>query len=180
MIRKSTVLAALLFCAIYGSAIAAPLMMAFKISGGQTVKCPITDAGPIPAESGPYKMKVAGFLLHREPDGRNPTLTFTFGFEVQKTATLTHVTVEDVSDDKAVLLVDDTNPKVETAYWKGNAAAVGVSKKSTPWVFDKKPTIKIFRLTIDSRDNPEVILYQPAWYPAQSKAQIVQWATKND
>ena len=140
------------------------------------MKCPATDAGPLPAESGPYKMEVAAFMLGQDESGQHTFLIFTFGIAVQKKGKPTHITVEDVSGDTAVMMVDDKAPKVEEKYWKGDADPLMVQESSTPWIFDDKPTIKVFRVTISAKGVPDVILYQPAWYPAETKSQVARMA----
>lgn len=154
-------------------------MVEFKIAGGQVVKCPATDAGPLPAESGPYKMEVAAFMTGQDESKQHTFLIFTFGISVQKKGKPTHIRVEDVSDESAVTLVDDKSPKIEKKYWRGDAAPLMVQESSTPWVFDGKPTIRVFRVTISAKDGPDVVLYQPAWYSAQAKSQIARLVKKN-
>jgi hypothetical protein len=151
-------------------------MVSFPISGGQTVKCPVTDGGPIPADNGIYKIVGAGFGMDKE--GKEPVIFFGFNFSVQKPVPVTRVVVEDVTDEKAVLLVDDNSPKIESLLWTGKAAEQKVSKSTTPWLFDKKPTIKIFRFTISAAGSPATVMYQPAWYPVQTKAQVLKWASQ--
>ena len=154
-------------------------MVEFKIAGGQIVKCPATDVGPLPAENGPYKMEVAAFMTGQDETGKHTFLIFTFGLTVQKKGKPAHITVEDVTDAAAVMMVDDKGPKIEKKYWRGDAAPLMVQEASTPWVFDQKPTIRIFRVTISAKDTPDVVLYQPAWYSAQAKSQIARMAKKN-
>ena len=153
-------------------------MVDFKIAGGQTVKCPITDSGPLPAEGGPYRVEEAGLAMGRDESGEHTFLIRTFGITVGRGGTPSHITVEDVTDDTAVLMVDDKDPKIVKGYWKGHASPLTLSEDSTPWIFDDKPTIKIYRITISAKNTPDVILYQPSWYAAQVKRSIAQWAKK--
>lgn len=117
--------------------------------------------------------------MGRDESEKHIFLIFTFGMTVQKQGKPTHITIEDVSDEKVVMLVDDKSPKIEKKYWKGYAAPLMVLESSTPWVFDEKPTIKIFRVSISAKDVPDVILYQPAWYAAQVKKPLAIMAKKN-
>ena len=49
----------------------------FDISGGKKVKCMVSDTGePLPAESGPYKVSVAGMMLNRG-EGANDAFLIT-------------------------------------------------------------------------------------------------------
>jgi hypothetical protein len=158
----------------------APRLVEFKIAGGQTVQCPATDAGPLPARSGPYQMEVAAFMTGKAGDGKPPSLTFTFGLSVENNAAPARIRVEDVTDEAAILLVDDREPKLVKKYWRGDAAPTPVSEQSTPWIFDPKTTIRVFKVTISARNAPDVILYQPAWYSAQAKRQIASRVKNSD
>ena len=149
----------------------------FTISGGQTVECPVTDGGPLPAEKGPFKVDVAGLTTDRV-DG-DLVLKFVFGVTVQGTMELSRVRVQDVSGPDAVTLVDDKNPKIAKNQWSGYAKPVRLSASTTPWLFDGKPTIKVFQVTITSPDHSEIILYQPAWYSREAKTQLLKLLGKN-
>ena len=153
-------------------------MAEFKIAGGQTVKCAVTDAGPLPAESGFYKMVGAGFALGPDSSGKHMALIFAFNLNVDKKGKPTHVLVEDVSGNSAITMVDDKSPKIEKG-WSGRAKPITISESSTPWIFDNKPTIIIFKVTISAKDTPDLVLYQPASYPAQMKAAVAEFAKKN-
>lgn len=177
MYLKSSLLAVLVsLCAVARVNAAQTVMVSFPISGGQTIKCPVTDGGPIPADNGTYKIIGAGFGMDKA--GKAPVIFFGFNFSVQKSVSLTRVMIEDVTDEKAILLVDDKNPKIESLLWTGKAAEQKISKSTTPWLFDNKPTIKVFRFTISATSSPDAVMYQPAWYPVQTKAQVLAWASQ--
>jgi hypothetical protein len=157
---------------------ATPRMQEFKIAGGQAVTCPVTETGPLPAESGPYKMVTAGFALGPDPTGKHLALIFGFDVNVNPKGKPTRVLIEDVSGDVASTMVDDSNPKVEKKNWSANAKPILISETSTPWIFENTSTIKVFKVTVSAKDTPDVVLYQPAFYPAQMKAAIAAFAKK--
>jgi len=154
-------------------------MVPFKIAGGQVVKCPCSDSGPLPAESGPYKMVGAGFELGPDSSGKHMALIFAFNLTVDKKGKPTHVLVEDVSGSSTITMVDDPSPRIEKKSWSGSAKPAIISESSTPWIFENKPTIMIFKVTISAKDTPDVVLYQPAYYPAKMKAAVAEFAKKN-
>lgn len=157
------------------------LMVGFKIAGGEIVKCPTTDGGPLPAEFGSYKMEDAGPIIEKDSDGKRMFMVFTFGMSVKQNAEPNHIKVEDVTDDNALTIVDDTSPKPENGYWKANADPVLITRESVPWLYDTEPTIKIFRITIEDKNSPEkIILYQPAWFPVVAKTTLLTLVNKNN
>ena len=155
-------------------------MVELKIAGGQIVKCAVNSAGPLPAESGPYKMTGAGFALGPDESGKRVALIFAFNLETGGKAKPSHITVEDVSEDPVSMMVDDPSPKIEKKAWSGRAKPVVVSEKTTPWLYDGQRTVMIFRVTISAKDSPDVVLYQPALYAAQMKASVVDFAKQKE
>lgn len=174
--RTLWLLAAILCAAAGVRAAEGTRPMVFTITGGQKVECLVNDSGPLPAEHGPYKVEIAGILPARGNDRKTIYLIFTFGLSVAKGAAPGHVVVEDVSGKDTDILVDDWNPVVANGHWKGSAMPSILSKTSTPWMFDGKPTFKVFKITISGKDSPPVVLFQPAWYPGQWKAGVLQFA----
>ena len=136
-------------------------------------------AGALPAESGSYKVEVPRIMVAQGASGKETSLTFTFVISVQQRWRPTHIIIEDVSDDGAVIRIDDKDPKLVQNQWKRFAAPLKVSDRLTPWIFDGKPLTRVFKVTISSKDAPDLILYQLAWYPAQAKGQIADLVKKN-
>jgi hypothetical protein len=151
------------------------LLMPFKILDGQTVECPVTMSGPLPAESGPYKVVGAGFGLAKNADG-GVSLAFGFDVVVADTGKPTRIVVEDVTGATPEVLVDDPHPQLVNGRWSGNAEPVVVADGSPPWLFDRKATIKVYRFTLSAKDRADTVLYQPASFSLQTKAAIVQMA----
>ena len=176
MLRKPLLVFLSLAITLSAFAAAASRMTEFKIAGGQTVKCPITDEGMLPAESGPYKMEVAAIMLGKVEDQNITFITFTFGIDVSRKGKPTRIVVLDVSGEKEITLVDDPSPKIEKKYWKGDAKPLVVDENSTPWIFEKKPTTKVFKIIISAKDTADVIMYQPALYSVDFKRQIAMMA----
>jgi len=54
----------------------------FELSGGEVVKLPITDDGPIPAETDSYKVEVAGFSVGKS-ETQSHTAELTWGFALR-------------------------------------------------------------------------------------------------
>ena len=143
----------------------------FKISGGEIVYLPVTDSGPIPSEDEVAKIEVAGYLIGPgKGENKRAYLTWTFSVSFKQKKDLVSVRVEDVTDDKPILLVEDKLPIINNDIWKGKHKPLLINEDSLPWIYDKKTTIKVFKFTLTFKDNSTNIIYQPAWYSKQVKS----------
>lgn len=167
-------LALALAIAVTTGPVATAKTAAFKIAGGQTVRCEVTEAGPLSARHGPYEMTTAGFSFGPDASGQHLALVFGFDLSVARRTKPTRIRVEDVTGEKAILLVDDQAPQTDRGFWSANAAPITVSRDSVPWLFETGPTTKVFRVTISAAKKADIVLYQPSIYAAATKAALVE------
>lgn len=159
--------ASALFLSLITVAIGKP--QEFTILGSEKIKAEVQQGMPLPAEKSGIKVEVAAFMVG---EGK---LIFTFGFLTKKNPT--KVVVEDVSDTKPLVLVEDASPKIEERYWRGDAVPLPLTKTGVPWVFERGDTTRIFRFTVTLKGEAQpVVLYQPAIYPRDAKAQLAKMA----
>lgn len=139
----------------------------FSIAGGEKITAAYDRGMPLPAEKAGIKIEVAGMMVG---DGK---LTFTFGFTTKRP--LKKVVVEDVTEARAVPLVEDNSPSVDGTYWKGDAAPRPMARDTLPWLYARGDTTKVFRFTITLADQPQPeVLYQPSVYARAVKRQLLQ------
>ena len=119
-------------------------------------------------------MEVAGFVVNRSASG--PQLKYIFGFATKKPAQITHVKVEDITEKQPIVLVDDKEPKIEKNRWSGHSAIMPVTSETTPWMFDKRTTKMIFRITVSTAAADDINLVQPATYSASTKRLMLEMA----
>lgn len=151
--------------------------MQFPIAGGKTVSLPVTDAGPVPAEDGAFKIEAAGFYLNPSPaDSKRALLGWHFGLTSKASETLRRVVVEEVfPSDVAKVLIDDPSPSLSARMWSGDTVGVEPSPDSTPWLFTEDASVFVFRFTITSSGGQSpVVLYQPAWFSRPAKETLRQ------
>ncbi|MEY2562805.1 MAG: hypothetical protein QOH88_998 [Verrucomicrobiota bacterium] len=122
------------------------------------------------------KMEAAGLITSRLRSG--PALAYGFMFLLKQPIQMTRVRVEDITDKQPVLLIDDHTPKIADNRWKGNTRAVSMSREEFPWMFDGATTKKLFRITIFTIDQGEIVLEQPATYDATAKKWMTQTTPK--
>lgn len=154
--------------------------MPFNVAGGKTVSLPITDAGPIPAENQSFKIEVAGFTV--VPSKDNPSqaiLIWQFTLTARSSQTLERVVVEEVAPtDVEKLLVEDHAPLLKGKIWSRTSQPIEASKTLTPWLYTDKASIFVFRFTIKAREEPDTVLYQPAWFSKPVKEMFREMIAK--
>jgi hypothetical protein len=121
---------------------------------------------PRAAENEFVKIESAGLAFHNDPP-RGATLGFGFAFQLKRPLTLTQVKIDDITDQPAVVIIDDKNPKLKSGVWGP------LSKEAFPWMYDLFDTTKIFRLTISSKEQPNIVLQQKTKFSGREKAQLM-------
>jgi hypothetical protein len=141
----------------------------FTILGDQKIKAEVQGGMPLPAEKNGIKVIGAGFVMGKGE------LTWAFNFTSQKP--VTKVSVEDVSEKAAVLLVEDEKPSLKEDMWSGQAGSIAITKADSPWIFTRGDTTKVFRFSITlSGESEPTVIYQPAVYPKDTKKLLQQFA----
>lgn len=148
----------------------------FPIAGGQIVKLPVTDAGPIPAQDEKIKIEVAGFAVSlSKQDPQIAKLHWMFNFTNKSAQVVEYVLVEEVSPSEPALIVaEDRSPRLAGNSWSASTNDLAVSPQSLPWLYTPKTSVYVFRFTIKLKDEAAPhVLYQPASFSASAKASFV-------
>lgn len=154
---------------LFGCAGANSYLYRTTILDGQKVEVEISQkSGPVPARSGNLEVKAANFtvnadkkqlvyvLVLQDGDGRPPR----------------RIKVEDVTDESAVLLVDDTNPKLTENIWRMLSEPMAFDDKRVKWVLTIDEGLRFYRFTVEKDNGQTVQLLQAGPAPAQIKAGI--------
>jgi hypothetical protein len=70
--------------------------------------------------------------------------------------------------------LEDTSPRLQGNVWSGSTLPSPAGKTHTPWLYEKKGSIYVFRFTIKPAGKSAVMLYQPAWYSEAAKDKFRQ------
>jgi hypothetical protein len=143
--------------------------MVCPISGGQTVTIILTAHGPVPAENDDFK--VVGAMI--TPNIEKKQFVYEFGLLAKKGKAPTHVTVEDVSEEKPELLVDDAGPKLDDKQiWKQDTAPKTATDPRLGWLYHEGNSPRIYRFTVITDDGRRLVMYQLTSYPVFIKASL--------
>lgn len=107
-----------------------------------------------------------------DPSAKDKTLVYLLRCFVQKGETLRDVKVEDVSDDKTFLLLEDKHPTVRNGEWRGVTRAFKVDEPAMHWLSYLDQSFRIYRFTFTLGDGRTVILHEGVMVPGFGKAML--------
>ena len=152
------------------------IKMPFKIADNQNVELRLTDAGAIPAENEDYKIEYAGLTLAPSPENQKiPNLFFGFAFTNKSDANVSEIIVEEVfPSENAIVIYEDKNPHFIDKRWVAkHVHPVIPSQEITPWLYNSKGSIYIFRFTIKKNDGRSATLLQLTWFSRAFKSSLL-------
>lgn len=134
-----------------------------RIATGERMTFPLVNGQPSLAKSGTITIRVAG--LNRAP-GKEKAAAYEFGYEDSSGATPKAVRVDDVSETTIFPLVEDLHPEMKhKVAWLGTSKTLDASSPELYWLPYLDDTTRIFRFTITTADDRQIVLYQP-WFVA--------------
>jgi len=152
---------------ISGCMITGDYALVATITGGEKIRVPLGHSGPVLAREGDLQVKQAAFTM-------NPANQFVYTFELSAPPTrgFQSVRVEDVSDEKSFLLVDETKPSLVNGRWRHLAAPLGPDAACLRWIFHVDNSLRVYRFTVVEDDGKTVVLYQGSTYSDTVKAVV--------
>lgn len=106
------------------------------------------------------------------PDVKQKKVRYVFGLAVKPSESLQRVRVDDVSDDRAVPLVDDTDPQIKNGLWTGHSAWFGADEPEVLWVNYLGESFRVYRITVTKADGREFVLHEGSVTPAFAKGMM--------
>jgi hypothetical protein len=143
--------------------------MVCPISGGETVTIILTAKGPVPAENDDFKV-VAAMIT---PNIEKKQFVYSFGLLAKNGKAPQHVTIEDVSEEKPELLVDDTGTKLDDKQiWKQDTAPKTSADPRLGWLYHEGNSPRIYRFTIVTDDGRRLVMHHLSNYPVFIKVSL--------
>lgn len=138
------------------------------IAGGKVIDVAIGPQGPRPGQADGFTVVLAALMPSPEPG----TNLYRFGFTAPPGAALHRVRVEDVSDERVILLLDDAAPALRDHQWSGATAPLAAADPRLAWLYHVVPSLRVFRFTLTGESGHVTELYQLAAYPPFIKEAI--------
>ena len=158
----------------------AALLLSFAGCASPTplVKLRISDGGRITAEfpkgiivgedHSEVNVDAAIFLVNTQLKKGNHCISIEF----KKKVVPRSVKVEEVTADKAQLLIDDQAPKLTGTSWRSVCATLGPDDPSLQWVHEIDDSFRVYRVTVVLSDGRQIIQHHATVYPEHVKARM--------
>lgn len=157
------------------------MKMPFKISGNQYVELKLTEAGPIPVENEDYKITNAGLFVAPSSENKTiPNLFFGFGLTKKSDANVSEIIIEEVfPSEKAMTIYEEKDPQFSDKSWFSKRAhCVVPNEQNTPWLYNAKGSIFVYKFTIKKYDGSFSTLLQLVWFSRELKSSLLQSIAK--
>jgi hypothetical protein len=96
-------------------------------------------------------------------------MRWVFSIQFKQPTMVRNVRVEDVTDKKPVLLIENDSPNVTANLWTGRGSAIPFSSKYLPWFFQRGDSTRVFHIVIREKSGRSYELYQGALFSADKK-----------
>jgi hypothetical protein len=140
-----------------------------RVSTGERLQLPIKNGEPLHPKSGTIEIAYAGVQPGLSP--ANKEFIYYFSLWENSGKAPRSIKVEDITDDKAVLMVEDLSPKLSSLNrWGASSRAYTGTDPEMHWVSYVDESMRVFRFTIINSEGQKVILDQGWFLPAWAKA----------
>lgn len=161
----------LLLCLLALTACTSPGPQArIRISGGEKVLVFLKTGKVEGWENDRVKVGVARLMVN--PEKKN--CVYQLGLEFAPGALPASISVEDVSDEKPVLILADEKPEVANLRWIKVSDVVDIDAESLKWMHDIDDSFRIYRFNVTMKDGQKITLLNAAIYLNYFKAGLMQ------
>ena len=151
------------------------VLMKVPISGGGEIVVPVTGGGPKPGHAAGYTVDVASL----EPGTQTREAYYKFGLVCAQAPALRRIRIEDISDEKPVVLIDDRNPKFKDRHWAENTAMISADDPRFRWVYQITMSMRVYKFTLTLSNGSHVSFNHVTIYPPFVKSIIrAKWGAK--
>jgi hypothetical protein len=148
----------------------------FEIATGETITASVTDLVAVPAENRMFKVERADIVIgssEKTPD--KPELIWFFVVNLKEGSSFEKAVIEKVGPEKEIeTLVEDIKPQINSGLWMGRTSTQALSQNENQWLYTKRPSVFIFRLTFTGKGFDKSVLYQPVLISVKSKERYLR------
>jgi hypothetical protein len=144
-----------------------PMSETITVSGGQNLSFNRVGAGFVKTENDRLVVDEAGLTTYRT-EGKN-FVRWQFAIMPKEQTALRLVRIEDVTDDRPVLILEDRAPRIDERRWSRQSNLIRANTRSIPWLFEFGRTTRVFRITVRETNGRTSILYQAVLFTSKAK-----------
>jgi hypothetical protein len=161
----------ILLCLLVLTACVAPgPQVRIRISGGEKVLVFLKTGKVEGSESNLVKIGIARLMVSAE----KKNCVHHFGLEFAPGVIPTHISVEDVADEKPILLMTEDKPELTSGRWSKVSEPIDIDGESLKWLHDIDDSFRIYRFNITLQDGQKITLLSAAIYISYFKAGLMQ------
>lgn len=144
-----------------------------RISSGERIQIMLVNGNPQRAQQGTIEVRYAGMRPGLTPANKQMIYFFTV---LEKSGKAPRsVRVEDVSDEKPVLLVEDLHPELKDQNkWVSESKPVSVTDPAMHWLTYVDDVMRVFQFTIVDSEGKTIVLNQGWFVPGWVKHSVRQ------
>ncbi|PTX90935.1 hypothetical protein [Opitutus sp. ER46] len=152
------------------------ILAVVPISDGGKINVPLTSKGPPQGEGGGYRVELAMVF----PGKENRQAYYQFGMSATaKAPALQRLRIEDISDEKPALLLDEANPKFEKNSWMGKTDIIAAEDRRMAWLFQITSSMRVYRFTLTTTAGETITFNHVSIYPPMIKESMrAKWGEK--
>jgi len=162
-----TLLPALMLLFLSGCTTQAPIARV-RISGGERITIDLKQGGVVGAENNAIKVRIGGLVAN----AKDKQATFVFALEFKAGDAPRSIKIEDVTDEKAQVFVEDLAPKLVDRIWNWGSAPMAADADVLKWVREIDDSFRVCRFTVILADGRRLCQYQSSFYSAFNKARL--------
>ncbi|MEO6003276.1 MAG: hypothetical protein ABIZ04_21070 [Opitutus sp.] len=137
------------------------------ISSGERIHIPLDKGSPVQSSKGPYTVAHAALIPNTAEDKKEGV--YLFALYVKTPQPPKSIRVEDVTDEHAVIMVDEVDPKIENQRWSAKSKPYIAANPELAWVTHLDNSMRVFRFTIVAQDGTKTVLDQGWMVPGWAK-----------
>jgi hypothetical protein len=141
-----------------------------RLADGQRMTFQMVKGRVEPGRSDGFETLIPRF----DPDPKAKRLQMGFAFSADGAPPFKHVRVEDMSEEKPILLVDDAAPHLKSGVWIGRSPSFAADAPEVHWVTYLDDSFKVYRFTITLNDGRTIVLHQGFMVAGFMKAMLRQ------
>jgi len=145
-----------------------------RISTGERLQIPLERGSPTMAKKGTLAIRNAALVPNVV--SKEKELQYLFSLNDTGTVPLKSIRVEDVSDEKTNLMLEDLDPKLDHGSWVKVSRMYKGGERELSWVEHLDNSMRVFRFTVVKQDGTTTVLDQgwmvPGWAKVPMRAAL--------
>lgn len=140
------------------------------VAGGQKVIVSMSTGKVEGSDNEYFKVGSAAFLTNKtQKQG-----TYVFSMLFNEGAVPQSIKIEDVSESKAQLIVDDMKPVLANRTWHFICKPIGADDASMKWIHDIDDSFRVYLFSVTLTNGRVISIYHAVLYPSFLKAHLLR------